>query len=617
MPSIEENRSLWSDYNWHSCGDEWSRTWGGSEQLWHQSILPRIARFVPTGHIVEIAPGYGRCSERLKNLCETLTLVDLNQVCIDACKKRFANESHIGYFVNDGKSLGFLEDKSVDFIFSWDSLVHAEQDAMAGYLREIDRVLKVGGSAFVHHSNMRATHIPGEPDLEYESIRAKDVSAEWVLKQCEELNTTCLSQELIIWSSKVFTDCISLFYKPKHDEHIESKLLINPYFIEQASYAGVLAQMYNPSKAQRGRFYQPFSEVVSSIKKANKRRPIYIWGAGKNGRESMHFVQDLGIKIDGFLDDSAIEGDTRYGYRIAHPSVVVKKIEKSGIAPFFILSFQQNITKVCSLLLKKGYREWIDFIDFSSFPEELSENVHPSFKNNGDEIEHLKKTVAKNTPHKELIATKGMDFCLEGFPRSGNSYFGMLLQEVFFLSTGSKPRYSHHLHDKNNVRLAVLLDLPTIVLYRNPKDALLSYYLYREEKDSLNKMALEYLKFYETVLGLMPECYLVDFEMIIKTPKTILEELSSWRLKLLNPALCTKTLESDTAQKVRDYVNQNASATGNPETIKLRMPLPVAERKSHIDLELMYLADSAIKRFALDDLYEELYEARVKQIKIK
>jgi len=49
MPSIEENKSLWTDYNWQDARNEWSRTWGGSEQLWSQSIFLGLHLFYLTG----------------------------------------------------------------------------------------------------------------------------------------------------------------------------------------------------------------------------------------------------------------------------------------------------------------------------------------------------------------------------------------------------------------------------------------------------------------------------------------------------------------------------------------------------------------------------------------
>ena len=61
----------------------------------------------------------------MKNLCDSLIIVDLAESCIEACKTRFQSEENFQYFVNDGKSLEMINDSSVDFIFSFDSLVHA------------------------------------------------------------------------------------------------------------------------------------------------------------------------------------------------------------------------------------------------------------------------------------------------------------------------------------------------------------------------------------------------------------------------------------------------------------------------------------------------------------
>ena len=55
--------------------------------------------------------------------------------------------------MNDGRSLDMIEDGSVDFAFSFDSLVHADAEVIAGYLRELERKLAPEGVGFVHHSN--------------------------------------------------------------------------------------------------------------------------------------------------------------------------------------------------------------------------------------------------------------------------------------------------------------------------------------------------------------------------------------------------------------------------------------------------------------------------------
>src|SRR4051812_41608893 len=135
MPTLDENIHMWKGrYGWEKYGEEWSQKWGGSEAQWFGSIHPRIHSFLPTTTILEIAPGFGRWTNYLKNYCEHLIVVDLAENCIRACKERFAGNSNISYYVNDGRSLEMIGDNTIDFVFSFDSLVHAESDVIQDYL---------------------------------------------------------------------------------------------------------------------------------------------------------------------------------------------------------------------------------------------------------------------------------------------------------------------------------------------------------------------------------------------------------------------------------------------------------------------------------------------------
>src|SRR3954454_17573590 len=157
LPEVDRNLATWSsDWDWSQQGDEWSDSWGGTPALWHGALLPRIHAFVPTGTILEIAPGYGRWTQYLKDLCERLLVVDLAPQCIDHCRERFSEADNISYHVNDGRSLEMVEDHSVDFVFSFDSLVHAEADVIDAYLGQLARKLTPNGAGFIHHSNAGA-----------------------------------------------------------------------------------------------------------------------------------------------------------------------------------------------------------------------------------------------------------------------------------------------------------------------------------------------------------------------------------------------------------------------------------------------------------------------------
>jgi cyclopropane fatty-acyl-phospholipid synthase-like methyltransferase len=105
--------------------------------------------------ILEIAPGYGRWTRFLVGLCDRLTLIDLAENCILHCRERFKNCHHIEYVVNDGKSLSMVPDRSVDLLFSFDSVVHADLTVIDSYIRELPRILTDDGVAFLHHSNAK------------------------------------------------------------------------------------------------------------------------------------------------------------------------------------------------------------------------------------------------------------------------------------------------------------------------------------------------------------------------------------------------------------------------------------------------------------------------------
>jgi len=226
MPTISENLQAWnSRYGWEARGDEWSVTWGGAEPQWRGAILPRISAYLPAHQVLEIAPGYGRWTQFLAPHAETLTVVDLAPECIAVCRERFKEWKQVRCYVNDGQSLGMIPDRSIDFAFTFDSLVHAERPVIESYLRELGRVLTPNGVAFLHHSNLGALEAPGLarrwlPNrvcrllthwgiLPADHWRAYSVSADIVRATAAMAGLTCIRQELVNWGCDRLIDCFS------------------------------------------------------------------------------------------------------------------------------------------------------------------------------------------------------------------------------------------------------------------------------------------------------------------------------------------------------------------------------------------------------------------------
>lgn len=254
MPTVEQNLHQWANHDWSSRGDEWSQGWGNTTMMWHGTVLPRICHFLPAAHILEIAPGHGRCTQFLLPHCREITLVDLVPECIKACTKRFRRAGpRVRGYVNNGRSLEMVRDGSIDFVFSWDSLVHVEEDVMREYVTQIGRKLKPGGTGFLHHSNIGAyTDATGRLLVENKNWRGASMSAARFRQFAAEAGLATFGQELVEWGQPAFIDCISAFGRPPAGASPRAgypvPVVENPRIFEEGRWIAQLATLYRPGE---------------------------------------------------------------------------------------------------------------------------------------------------------------------------------------------------------------------------------------------------------------------------------------------------------------------------------------------------------------------------------
>jgi SAM-dependent methyltransferase len=231
VASIDDNRELWGrPERWSLDGDEWSEGWGGPESQWSSWIAPRLRAAVgepPLGRIVEIGCGHGRWTQFLAGWSSDVIALDVTPACVAACEERFAAVPSVQARRCDGRSLPDVEDRSVDLVFSFDSLVHADAEAMGGYVAEIGRVLTDDGVAWIHHSNLHAAALDRsallrrvgplhrllararvvEPEVHW---RDPSVDADLVRRLAGRHGLVCASQELLRWTTRrTYIDCVS------------------------------------------------------------------------------------------------------------------------------------------------------------------------------------------------------------------------------------------------------------------------------------------------------------------------------------------------------------------------------------------------------------------------
>lgn len=231
MATVEENLKVWTRHDWSTEGDDWSGAWGGTETMWRGSILPRIFPFLPARSILELAPGFGRCTQFLKDLCDELTVVDLTPRCIEACQARFASSTNIKYHVNDGKSLAAVPDGTIDFVFSYDSLVHVGADVMQSYVSELSRKLAPQGVGFIHHSDL-GRHVDARGNLPFDNVDWRDLTmtAERFDRFCQSTGLRVILQESVNWSGEKITDCMSIFTRAGSRYDASTVRIDNPHF---------------------------------------------------------------------------------------------------------------------------------------------------------------------------------------------------------------------------------------------------------------------------------------------------------------------------------------------------------------------------------------------------
>lgn len=231
----------------------WLQYYKGAElhgdAQWKRDIWPRIG-MANFSRVLEIAPGGGRLTDRLLHAMrpgDKLVGVEKNRVAVETLlRKRFATHAEDNprakkvatFHINNGSTLQMIPDASISFVFSWDSMVHFAPEDVASYIVEIYRVLRPGGTGFLHHSNLPQckgkaargrAHGPdgscGVPVLARKNPHGRNLmTCDIFAKLARSAGLEMTASEKFLWPPekekralrgvKVISDCVSSFRKP-------------------------------------------------------------------------------------------------------------------------------------------------------------------------------------------------------------------------------------------------------------------------------------------------------------------------------------------------------------------------------------------------------------------
>jgi hypothetical protein len=117
-------------------------------------------------------------------------------------------------------------------------------------------------------------------------------------------------------------------------------------------------------------------------------------------------------------------------------------------------------------------------------------------------------------PHTELV--------IEGFPRSANSFAVV----AFEMAQHNSIHIAHHLHAAAQVKAAVKMGLPCMVLIRDPFDAIASL-LVRERGLSAAQAIEEYVTFYTAAATVKTDCVAAPFETVTTHYEEIIRRVNA------------------------------------------------------------------------------------------
>jgi len=154
-------------------------------------------------------------------------------------------------------------------------------------------------------------------------------------------------------------------------------------------------------------------------------------------------------------------------------------------------------------------------------------------KNTLKELKDIRRELVERKPtlvHK--LTKQGRTLvCIEGFPRSGNSFACELLKQAGLREmVGRMWHVAHHSHKVQSVLLAVNMDLPTIVLIRDPRQAIESVLIYGGEEitDALIDTTVNrYLRFYRGVDSVRDRVFISDFSLHALQPEEFIRQVNA------------------------------------------------------------------------------------------
>jgi len=167
----------------------------------------------------------------------------------------------------------------------------------------------------------------------------------------------------------------------------------------------------------------------------------------------------------------------------------------------------------------------------------------------------------KREHNQKKIIRASSDLCVEGFQRSGNSFFVML-----FRRKNKDVNLAHHMHSAVQVIKAIELQVPVIVLIRKPEDAVASLITW-DDTLTIGVALYAYRSFYNKLRDYKSQVVIAPFSEVVSNVGEVIRKV--------NRRYSTDFIPMDFTEEQLTKIRTNVA---NRQKNQLASPIPNQEK---------------------------------------
>ena len=200
--------------------------------------------------------------------------------------------------------------------------------------------------------------------------------------------------------------------------------------------------------------------------------------------------------------------------------------------------------------------------------------------------------VYRLTRNRRIMVSNKTDILIDGFPRSANTFVVVSFERI-----NSAARIAHHMHAPCEVRKAVKLNKPVIILIREPIDAIRSMCI-RHPYVSPRAAALAYYRFYKAVLSVIENVVVCRFECATTDVGAVFDQANKKWSTAFNCSTQGRDeifLQIDSINAQQENGNISMLSRPTEERLALKRIVPIDEKSKEM-LAAIRVFDEVVRR---------------------